>query len=107
MLFPEHLLACDQVGLSSFSLLDSFQDLRYCFSERLREYMEFRRASFVAQTVKNLPAMKETWVKSLGHEGPLEKGMATHFSILPWRIPWIEGPDQLQFMGHKELDMTE
>ena len=61
----------------------------------------------MAQTVKNLPAMKETWVKSLGHEGPLEKGMATHFSILPWRIPWIEGPDQLQFMGHKELDMTE
>ena len=90
MLFPEHLLACDQVGLSSFSLLDSFQDLRYCFSERLREYMEFRRASFVAQTVKNLPAMKETWVRFLGRQDPLEKGQVIHLSIpgLPLWLSW-------------------
>ena len=45
----------------------------------------------MAQTVKNLPAMWETWVRSLGQEDPLEKGMATHSSILVWRIPWIEG----------------
>ena len=45
-------------------------------------------ASLVAQTVKNLPAMQETLVRSLGWEDPLEKGMATHFSILAWRIPW-------------------
>ena len=46
--------------------------------------------SLVAQTVKNLPAMQETWVQSLDQEDPLEKGMATHFSILAWRIPWTE-----------------
>ena len=45
-------------------------------------------ASLVAQLVKNLPAMWETWVRSLGWEGPLEKGKATHSSILAWRIPW-------------------
>ena len=45
-------------------------------------------ASLVAQLVKNLPAMQETWVKSLGWEGSLEKGKATHSSILAWRIPW-------------------
>ena len=45
-------------------------------------------ASLVAQLVKNLPAMRETWVRSLGWEDPLEKGRATHASILAWRIPW-------------------
>ena len=45
-------------------------------------------ASLVAQLVKNLPAMRETWVRSLGWEDPLEKGMATHSSILAWRMPW-------------------
>ena len=45
-------------------------------------------ASLVAQTVKNLPAVQETWVQSLGWEDPLEKGTATHSSILAWRIPW-------------------
>ena len=55
--------------------------------------------SLVAQTVKNLPAMQETWVQSLGQEDPLEKGMATHSSILAWRIPWTEEPGGLYFMG--------
>ena len=55
--------------------------------------------SLVAQTVKNLPAMQETWVQSLGQEDPLEKGMANHSSILAWRIPWTEEPGGLQFMG--------
>ena len=50
----------------------------------------------VAQTVKNLPAMQETQVSSLGQEDPLKKGMATHSSILAWRIPWIEKPGGLQ-----------
>ena len=49
----------------------------------------------VAQTVKNLPAARETWVQSLGREDPLEKGMATHSSILAWRIPWTEEPGGL------------
>ena len=55
--------------------------------------------SLVAQTVKNLPAMRETWVQFLGWEDPLEEGMATHSSILAWRIPWTEEPGGLQFMG--------
>ena len=53
----------------------------------------------MAQTVKNLPAMQETWIHSLGGEDPLEKGMATHSYILAWRIPWIEEPGGLQSMG--------
>ena len=57
------------------------------------------RASLVAQVVKHLPAMGETWVWSLGWEDPLEQGMATHSSILAWRIPWTEEPGGLQFMG--------
>ena len=51
--------------------------------------------SMVAQKVKNLPTMKETQVQYLGWEDPLEKGMATHFSILAWRIPWTEEPGGL------------
>ena len=50
------------------------------------------RASLVAQKVKNLPAMWETWVRSLVWEDPLEEGMATHYSLLAWRIPWTEEP---------------
>ena len=53
----------------------------------------------VAQMVKNLPAMPEIWVQSLGWEDPLEKGMATYSSILACRIPWTEKPGGLQFMG--------
>ena len=57
--------------------------------------------------VKNLPAMQETQVQSLGQEDPLKKEMATHSSILAWRIPWTEDPCGLQFMGRKESDTTE
>ena len=53
----------------------------------------------VAQLVKNLPAMQETSVRSLGGEDPLEEGMAAHSSVLAWRIPWTEGPGGLQTMG--------
>ena len=56
-------------------------------------------ASLVAQLVKNLPAVQETWVQSLGWDDPLEKGMATHSSILARRIPWTEEPGRLQSMG--------
>ena len=59
--------------------------------------LQYSWASLVAQLVKNLPAMQETWVRSLGWEDPLEKGKATHSSILAWRIPW----------GHKESGTTE
>ena len=64
------------------------------------------RASLVAQSVKSLPTMRETWVRSLGREDPLEKEMATHSSIIAWRIPWISlvgySPE-----GHKKSDMTK
>ena len=56
-------------------------------------------ASLIAQSVKNLPAVQETWVRFLGWEGPLEKEMATHSSILAWKIPWTEEPGGLQSMG--------
>ena len=55
----------------------------------------------VAQMVKNLPAMQETWVSSLGRDDPLEKGMAIHSSILAWRIPWTEDPHGFQTMVSK------
>ena len=55
------------------------------------------------QTVKNLPAMQETQVGSLGWEDPLEKGLATHSSILAWRIPWTEEPGRLQSMGSQRV----
>ena len=61
----------------------------------------------VAWIVKNLPAMQETWVRSQGQEDPPEEGMATHCSILAWKIPWAEEPGELQPMGCKELDTTE
>ena len=57
------------------------------------------RASMVAQMVKNLPAVQETQILSLGQENPLEKEKATHSSILAWEIPWTEKPDRLQSMG--------
>ena len=53
--------------------------------------------------VKNLPAMQETWVRSLGWEDPLEKGMVTHSSIIAWKIPWTEEPGRLQFMGSQRV----
>ena len=56
-------------------------------------------ASLVAQMVKNLPVMQETWVQCLGQKDPLEKGIATHSSILAWRIPWTEEPGGPQSMG--------
>ena len=65
-----------------------------------------RGASLIAQSVKNLPAMQETWVRFLGQEDSLEKKMATHSSILVWSIPWTEEPDGVQSLGSQESDMT-
>ena len=61
----------------------------------------------MAQSVKHLPTMPETWVRSLDWEDPLEKEMATHSSILAWKTPWTEKLGRLQSMGCKESDMTE
>ena len=57
----------------------------------------------MAQLVKNPPTMQETWVRSLGWEDTLEKGMATHSSILAWRTPWTEEPGGLQSMGSQRV----
>ena len=61
----------------------------------------FNGASLVVQTAKNLPAVRETQVQLLGQENPLEKGMATHSSILTWRIPWPEEPGRLEPWSHR------
>ena len=61
-------------------------------------------ASLVAQSVKNLPAVQETGLPSLGREDPLEKEMATHSSVPAWEIPWTEEPGGLQSMGSQESD---
>ena len=62
--------------------------------------LQYSWASLVAQLVKNLSAMWETWVQSLGWEDPLEKGMATHSSILAWRVPWTVQSMGLQRVEH-------
>ena len=77
--------------------------VRHCVSERL---ITLNLSFLVAQLVKNLVAMQETWVQYLGQEDPLEKEMAAHSSILAWRIPWTEEPGRLQSKGSQELDMT-
>ena len=70
--------------------------------EQQTPWSQLLRASLVAQLIKNLPTMQGIWVRSQGWEDPLEKEMATHSSILAWRIPWT-----VQSMGHKESHMTE
>ena len=57
----------------------------------------------MTQSAKNMSAMQETWVQTLGWEDPLEKGMATHPIILAWRIPWMEEPGRLQSMGTQRV----
>ena len=69
----------------------------------IKQYSIGILASLVAQIVKKPPAMQETWVRSLGWEDPLEEGMATHSSILAWRIPWTEEPGGLQSMGSQRV----
>ena len=67
------------------------------------ESIEAPRVQLVAQRLKRLPAMWETWVRSLGREDPLEKEMAIHSSILAWRIPWTEEPVGLQPTGSQRV----
>ena len=86
----------------------SISSPHYIFKPDLNVPFFFLWASLVAQRLKHLPAKWETWVQSLGWEDPLEKEMATHSSILAWRIPWIEEPGGLQSAGSvAESDTTE
>ena len=68
--------------------------------------LQLKVAPQVAQAVKNLPPVQETWVRSLSQEDLLEKEIATHSSILAWRIPWAEEPGSYSPWGGKESDMT-
>ena len=68
-----------------------------------RKHLKKNMAFLVAQMVNNLPSVWETWFQSLGWKDPLEKGMATHSSILVLRIPWTEGPGGLQLMGSQTV----
>ena len=91
--------------------LEILRELPKYDTETGREQMQLEKwhvidaewASLVAQLVKNPPKMWETWVRSLGWEDPLEKRMATHFSILTWRIPWTEEPGRLQSVGSQRV----
>ena len=67
-------------------------------TNRLKQPLFISRASLVAQSVKSLPAVQETEIRSLGRKDPPEKGLATHSSTLAWRIPWTEEPGSLQSM---------
>ena len=87
-------------GKGTFSLISIIKSL-----------ISFMRASLVAQTVKNWPTMRETWVQFLCQDDPLETGMATHSIILAWKIPWTEEPGGLQSMelqrvGHNRATNT-
>ena len=84
--WKDKLRFCPPIHLSTYH----FEVIKYFISKSIT------MLSLVAQMVKNLPAMQETWVRSLGREDPLEKEMATHSSILTWRIPWTEEPGGLQ-----------
>ena len=95
-----------------YSCLWNPMDRRNCWAivrgvARIRHNLSLNRASVVVQRLKRLPAMWETWVRSLGREDPCGEQMATHSSILAWRIPWTEEAGGLQTTGHKELNTTE
>ena len=74
-----------------------------CPGEGMDYPLQYSWASLVAQMVKNLPAMQETWVQALGGEDPLEKEMAIHSSLLAWEIPWTEEPGGLQSIGWQRI----
>ena len=86
----------------SISLRDLGVQKILCVCER-DTHIHTNIITSVAQTVKNLPAMQETHVRSLGHADPLEKGMATHSSNLAWRILWTEEPGGLQSTGSQRV----
>ena len=120
-----HLSLMSSLGISSTIggwLLSQKRKLEVCFTLRqlchklsyfpsvlLRAHSSFLKiipstlTSLVAQMVKRLPTIRETWVRPLGWEDPLEKEMATHSSILAWKIPWMEEPDRLQSMGYQRV----
>ena len=96
----DHFL--QKVFFDSFKLI-SYSSSIYFLSLTLSQPLLF--SSLVAQMVKCLPAVQKTWVQSLGREDPLEKEIATHSSILAWKIPWMEEPGRLQSMGSQRVEL--
>ena len=84
------------------SIFSQGKKIHVCVCARLSTRDAVRSNVTVAQTVKNLPVMQETWVQSLGQEDPLEEEMATHSSIFAWRIPWTEEPGGLWSTGSQK-----
>ena len=84
----------------SAAMLSASLHLKTIINQNIEYFYE---ASLVAQTIKRLPAMRETRVQPLGWEDPLEKEMATHSSTLAWKIPWTEEPGRLQSMGSQRV----
>ena len=89
---------CQQI--KNRALTNDLQFLKLSMLEKNFKFLKGMVASLVAQLVKNPPAMRETWVRSLGWEDSLEKGKATHSSILAWSIPWTIQPMGSQSVGH-------
>ena len=77
--------------------------MKQVIKDQFPKYTSSSYNSLVAQTVKRLPEMQETWVQPLGQEDPVEKEMATRSSILAWKIPWMEEPSGLQSMGWQRV----
>ena len=102
VVFPVVMYGCESwtVKKAECQRVDAFE--LWCWRRLLRLF----GASLVTQRLKRLPPMWETRVRSLGQEDPLEKEMATHSSILAWRIPWTEKPSRLQSMVLQESDRT-
>ena len=103
---PGTMYRCQKLCWSSSDYLD-IDTLTKHFSQAIYfssgNFYWVPRASLIAQMVKNMPVMQKTWVQSLGLEDPLEKGMATHSSILAWRIPCTEQTGKLQSMGLQRI----
>ena len=85
------------------SVISENKNERTCRCEELKKITSIRRASLVAQVVKNLPPVQETQVRPLGQDDPLEEGMVTHSRILAWRTPWTEEPGGLQSVGSQRV----
>ena len=80
-------------------MIKAIKLINYIVGVDMDIHMAHIGASLLAQMVKRLSAVQDTWVRSLGWEDPLEKEMATHSSILAWKIPWMEEPGRLQSLG--------
>ena len=94
----------EDIGHSIYSIEEgSLKERRNCETYKLATKREIIHSKNTSQRLKRLPPMRETRVRSLGQEDPLEKEMATHSSILAWRIPWTEEPGGLQSTGSQRV----